>query len=106
MTNDAGKFEWLCSLLPADVNWGDSITTDMVGYIVRKANHTLQCQRDVAWGELREIREVIGADSSEATVDEVRKLLAHLKYAEAKVAHLTKLRGKLADANIHIDTGD
>ena len=27
------KFEMLCSLLPADVNWGDSITPDVVEQI-------------------------------------------------------------------------
>lgn len=29
-----GKFAELCDLLPADVNWGDSITPDIVEQIV------------------------------------------------------------------------
>jgi phosphoglycolate phosphatase-like HAD superfamily hydrolase len=96
--------------LPEGCTPADADVLRKANHALTDENHTLRKQRDVAWAELREIREVIGADSSEATVDEVRKLLAHLKYAEAKVAHvsakLTKLRGKLADANIHIDTGD
>jgi hypothetical protein len=63
----------------------------------------IKTQRDVARGELREIREVIGADSSEATVDEVRKLVAHLKYAEAKVVHVS---AKLTKLRANIRTGD
>lgn len=29
-----GKFEMLCSMLPADMNWGDAITPDVVEQIV------------------------------------------------------------------------
>lgn len=30
------RFETLCSLLPADVNWGDEITPDIVDQIIMK----------------------------------------------------------------------
>lgn len=38
-------------------------------------NNTIN-QRDIAWGELREIREAIAANPEESTTDEVRRVMA------------------------------
>jgi len=44
---------------------------EVTGYV-----HVIEEQRDTAWSELREIRAAIAANSEEATVDEVRRVVA------------------------------
>lgn len=46
---------------------------------VRHAIELLKSQRDAAFGELKEIREHIGADENESTYDEVVRLMKHKK---------------------------
>lgn len=44
----------------------------------------LMAQRDTAWHELREIRQAIDANPEEATIDEVRAMVARLHELEAR----------------------
>lgn len=54
---------------------GDFHDTVIAQRAIRAANaHKAVSQRDVAWEELREIREAINANPEESTADEVRRL--------------------------------
>ena len=72
----------------AELSWEKSmmetVGEDGVGDVV-KAIESIKAARDNAFSELRSIRTVIGADSEESTLDEVRRVVSQLKSTSASL---------------------
>ena len=70
------SFEWLCSLLPAEVYWGDPITTDIVWHIVLAERD--RCAKTDTKAEIERLRALLARYRDETPLGHQPHMIAQL----------------------------